>query len=71
MKQGVAKSLTRSVGVVMPVLPLHINEALGMSSLVVGIVAGAPFVAALLTRPWAGGIVDTGLEAAFLLRIAH
>jgi len=47
-----------ALGVIMPVLPLHIHNALGMSNLVVGIAAGAQFAAALLSRAWAGGIVD-------------
>ena len=47
-----------ALGVVLPVLPLHIHGELGMSTLVVGTVAGAQFAAALLSRAWAGGIAD-------------
>jgi MFS family permease len=45
-------------GLVMPVLPLHVHERLGFGELVVGIVAGAQFGAALLTRFWAGNLAD-------------
>jgi hypothetical protein len=37
-------------GLAMPVLPLHIHEDLGLGAFVVGLVAGAQFAAALLTR---------------------
>lgn len=48
-----------AIGMVLPVLPLHINGTLGMSTLVVGIAAGTQFAAALLSRAWAGGMADT------------
>jgi hypothetical protein len=37
-------------GLAMPVLPLHVHEGLGMSTFVVGLVAGAQFAAALVSR---------------------
>lgn len=47
------------VGLAMPVLPLHVHDGLGMSAFVVGMVVGSQFVAALLTRPWAGHYADS------------
>jgi MFS family permease len=46
-------------GVPLPVLPLHVHDTLGMSTLVVGIIIGIHYAAALLTRAWAGGLADT------------
>ncbi len=40
-----------TIGMQLPVLPLHLHETLGMGTLVVGAVIGAQFVAALLSRP--------------------
>src|ERR1700692_3064276 len=40
------------IGLVLPVLPLHLHYTLGMSPVVVGIVIGGQFVTALLSRPW-------------------
>lgn len=48
-----------TIGLPLPILPLHVSEALGMSTLVVGIVIGTQFVAALLSRAWAGNLADT------------
>lgn len=48
-----------TIGLSLPVLPLHLHGTLGMSALVVGAAIGAQFVAALLTRAWAGTLVDT------------
>src|SRR5437764_9181599 len=45
-------------GLAMPVLPLHVHERLGLGEFVVGIVAGAQFAAALITRFWAGSFAD-------------
>jgi MFS family permease len=45
-------------GLAMPVLPLHVNERLGLGAFVVGLVAGAQFTAALLSRFWAGSYAD-------------
>ncbi|OPA85657.1 arabinose transporter [Pseudomonas fluorescens] len=46
------------IGMQLPVLPLHLNHTLGMSTLVVGVVVGAQFAAALLSRAWAGNFAD-------------
>ncbi len=48
-----------AIGMVLPVLPLHIHGTLGMGTWVVGIAAGAQFAAALLSRAWAGAMADT------------
>jgi MFS family permease len=45
-------------GLAMPVLPLHVHEVLGLGEFVVGLIAGAQFAAALLTRFWAGNFAD-------------
>lgn len=55
------------IGMAMPVLPLHVHEHLGQSTLIVGLVAGSQFAAALLTRVWAGRMADTrGAKCAVL-----
>ncbi|XLZ68988.1 arabinose transporter [Massilia sp. SR12] len=48
-----------AIGIALPVLPLHVHGQLGLSTLMVGVVAGAQFGAALLSRAWAGGMADT------------
>lgn len=48
-----------TIGLPLPVLPLQVSDVLGMSTLVVGVVIGAQFVAALLSRAWAGNLADT------------
>jgi len=47
-----------AIGLPLPVLPLHVHDTLGMSALVVGIVIGSQFAAALLSRAWAGTLAD-------------
>lgn len=47
-----------TIGLQLPVLPLHLKDALGMNATVVGIVVGAQFAAALLSRAWAGNVAD-------------
>jgi len=47
-----------ALGMQMPVLPLHLHETLGMGTLVVGLVVGSQFIAALLSRSWAGNFAD-------------
>ena len=39
-----------TIGLPLPILPLHLHDALGMGTLAVGIVVGAQFAAALLSR---------------------
>jgi len=45
-------------GFAMPVLPLHVHHTLGMSSFVVGLVAGSQFAASLVSRFWSGQLCD-------------
>src|SRR4051812_29062605 len=47
------------VGLAMPVLPLHVHQGLGLSTFMVGIVAGAQFAASLLSRLWSGHYADS------------
>jgi MFS family permease len=46
------------IGLALPVLPLHVHLDLGLSTFVVGLVAGSQFVAALLSRVWTGHYAD-------------
>ncbi|HEY6259305.1 MAG TPA: arabinose transporter [Xanthobacteraceae bacterium] len=46
------------IGLAMPVLPLHVHQGLGLSTFVVGLVAGSQFAASLLSRLWAGHHAD-------------
>jgi len=46
------------MGMQLPVLPLHLHDTLGASTLMVGVVIGSQFVAALLSRSWAGNFAD-------------
>jgi MFS family permease len=46
------------IGLAMPVLPLHVHRDLGLSTLVVGIVAGCQFATALISRIFAGQEAD-------------
>ena len=46
------------IGMQLPVLPLHLHDTLGMGTLVVGLVVGSQFAAALLSRAWAGNFAD-------------
>ena len=48
-----------TIGIQLPVLPLHLHDTLGMGPLVVGLVVGSQFAAALLSRAWAGSFADT------------
>lgn len=47
-----------TIGLQLPVLPLHVHDTLGMGILVIGLVVGAQFAAALLSRAWAGNFAD-------------
>jgi MFS family permease len=47
------------IGIAMPVLPLHVNDGLGLGTFVVGLVAGSQFAASLISRPWAGHFSDS------------
>jgi MFS family permease len=46
------------IGISLPVLPLYVHNELGLSEFMVGIVVGAQFAAALLTRAIAGAVTD-------------
>jgi MFS family permease len=46
------------IGLALPVLPLHVHDGLGLSTFVVGLVAGSQFAAALLSRFWSGSYAD-------------
>jgi MFS family permease len=46
-------------GVALPVLPLHVHHDLGFGTFAVGLVAGAQFTSALLSRFWSGRYADT------------
>src|SRR6266581_4851465 len=47
------------IGVAMPVLPVSVHQGLGLSTFVVGVVAGSQFAASLVSRVWAGRQADT------------
>jgi MFS family permease len=47
------------IGMALPVLPLHVHDVLGFGPVVVGVVAGGQFTAALISRFWAGRLSDT------------
>lgn len=47
-----------TIGMQLPVLPLHLHDTLGMGPTVIGLVVGAQFLAALLSRAWAGNFAD-------------
>src|ERR1700704_516917 len=46
------------IGLALPVLPLHVHAGLGLSTFVVGLVAGSQFAASLISRPLAGRHAD-------------
>jgi MFS family permease len=47
------------IGMALPVLPLHVHQGLGLSTTVVGLVAGSQFVASLISRVWSGHYTDS------------
>jgi len=46
------------IGMALPVLPLHVQQGLGLGTFLVGLVAGSQFAAAILSRIWAGRHAD-------------
>jgi MFS family permease len=49
-----------AMGMALPVVPRHVHDTLGMSTLVVGVVMGSQYLTSiLLGRGWAGATVDT------------
>lgn len=64
-----------TMGLALPVLPLHVHQGLGFGSFTVGLVTGCQFGAALFSRVWAGHYGDTrgpkrGVIAGLLAAIA-
>src|SRR5436190_277696 len=68
------------IGLAMPVLPLHVHQGLGLSTFIVGLVAGSQFAASLVSRVWAGRHADsrgakhavvTGLIVSALAGLLH
>lgn len=55
---AVAFILFLVTGIALPVLPLHVHRDLAFGAFVVGLVAGAQFTAALVTRFWSGHYAD-------------
>lgn len=55
---GVVFAAFLVIGVAMPVLPLHVQDGLGLGTFMVGLVAGSQFAASLVSRPWAGHFSD-------------
>ena len=47
------------IGVALPVLPIHIKSNLGYGAFIVGVVASAQFLFALVSRIWSGAYSDT------------
>lgn len=47
-----------AMGMALPVIPRHVNEALGQGTVMVGVVMGAQYLAAIFGRMWAGGMAD-------------
>jgi MFS family permease len=47
------------IGFAMPVIPLHVHQGLGLSTFVVGLVAGAQYAATLVSRLWSGHYADS------------
>src|SRR3954471_9435997 len=46
------------IGAALPVLPLHVRDGLGFGPVMVGVVAGCQFAAALVARLWSGRAAD-------------
>jgi MFS family permease len=68
------------IGLALPVLPLHVHDELGLGTFAVGVVAGSQFIAALMSRMFAGHHADTrgpkravlvGLSIAFTSGLAY
>src|SRR5918911_126248 len=56
------------IGLAMPILPLHVHGTLGQGTFIVGLITGAQFGVALLSRPWAGWQADSrGVKRTMIL----
>jgi MFS family permease len=42
-----------------PVLPLHLHQELGLSTFIIGLIAGSQFLASLISRVWSGHYADS------------
>ena len=59
------------IGAALPVLPLHVRDGLGFGPVMVGVVAGCQFAAALVARIWGGQAADThGAKWAVVMGLA-
>jgi hypothetical protein len=67
---AVAFILFLVTGIALPVLPLYVHRDLGLGTFVVGLVAGAQFSAALLSRFWSGQYADTRGTSALVVLCA-
>jgi MFS family permease len=47
-----------TIGLPLPVLPLHLHNTLGLTPLLIGVVIGTQFVASVFSRAWAGRLAD-------------
>lgn len=57
-----------TIGLPLPVLPLHLHDGLGLGPTAIGIVIGTQFATAVSTRAWAGSFADTrGAKRAVVL----
>ena len=57
------------IGMALPVLPLHVHQGLGLSTFVVGLVAGSQFLASLISRVWSGHYSDTAAPSVPSLQV--
>ena len=59
------------IGMALPVLPLHVHDGLGFGAVMVGLVAGSQFAAALFSRIWSGCTCDAhGPKRAVIIGLA-
>ncbi|RZJ16134.1 MAG: MFS transporter, partial [Haliea sp.] len=58
-----------AMGMALPVVPRHVHDTLGMSTLLVGVVMGSQYITSiLLGRGWSGAVTDTrGPQRAMLM----
>jgi MFS family permease len=56
---GVVLVAFLTIGLALPVLPLHVHQTLGLGTVIVGVVAGSQFAISLVSRVWAGRHADS------------